>query len=237
MRFEVGRCAICGVECSRDVLIPVGSMRPNVAQELRAMKSDIADADYICLNDVQRARGQHVERLLREEKGELTALERDVLSALSDHELVSEHPRLPEGEGITLGERISDRLATFGGSWRFILLFGTVLMAWIALNSLAALAAPFDPYPFILLNLILSCIAAIQAPIIMMSQNRQEAKDRKRAEYDYRINLKAELEIQHLHEKVDHLLKHQWERLVEIQQIQIEILNELMKRSPTTSPQ
>jgi uncharacterized membrane protein len=86
---------------------------------------------------------------------------------------------------------------------------------------------PADPYPFILLNLILSCLAAVQAPIIMMSQNRQEAKDRVRAEHDYRVNLKSELEIRHLHEKIDHLLLHQWERLVEIQQVQLELLNEL----------
>lgn len=230
MKSKSKRCAICGAEYAIGSLVPVGSVRPNVAFELRAMKAELADEDYVCVSDVQRARGQHVERLLRDEKGELTALEKDVLSALSDHEILSEHPRLPGDDKRTLGERFSDRLAAFGGSWRFILLFGMILVVWIAINSLVALSTPFDPYPFILLNLILSCVAAIQAPIIMMSQNRQESKDRQRAEYDYRINLKAELEIRHLHEKVDHLLKHQWERLVEIQQIQIEILSELMKR-------
>ena len=227
---EKKRCVICGVEGTSDTLVPLGSVRPNVAQQLRAMKPELADEDYICLSDIQRARGQHVERLLRDEKGEITALEKEVLSALSDHEILSEHPQLPDSDGRTLGERLSDRLAAFGGSWRFILLCGMVLVIWIACNSVLALFESFDPYPFILLNLILSCLAAIQAPIIMMSQNRQEAKDRQRAEYDYRINLKAELVIRHLHEKVDHLLKHQWERLVEIQQIQIEILSELMKR-------
>lgn len=213
-----------------DFFTPLGSVRPTIAQELRAMKPGLADEDYVCLSDIQRARAQHVERLLRDEKGELTVLERDVLSALSDHEILSEHPQTPGDDKRTIGERLSDRLATFGGSWRFIILFGMILVIWIAFNSVLALSESFDPYPFILLNLILSCVAAIQAPIIMMSQNRQEAKDRQRAEYDYRINLKAELEIRHLHEKVDHLLKHQWERLVEIQQIQIEILSELMKR-------
>ncbi len=227
---EVKRCVICGAEDNADTFVPLGSVRPKIAQELRATKSGLMDEDYVCGNDIQRARGQHVERLLRDEKGELTALEKEVLSALSDHELVSEHPQMPNGDSRTFGERFSDRLATFGGSWKFILLFATMLVVWIAINSLVALSMPFDPYPFILLNLILSCLAAIQAPIIMMSQNRQETKDRQRAEYDYRINLKAELEIRHLHEKVDHLLKHQWERLVEIQQIQIEILNELMKK-------
>ncbi len=230
MKKEKKRCVICGVERTSDSLVPLGMVRLNVAQELRAMKPELADEDYVCHSDIQRARAQHVERWLRDEKGELTTLEKDVLSALSDHEILSEHPQTPEDDRRTIGERLSDRLATFGGSWRFLILFGMVLVIWIAFNSVLALSESFDPYPFILLNLILSCVAAIQAPIIMMSQNRQGEKDRQRAESDYRINLKAELEIRHLHEKVDHLLKHQWERLAELQQIQIEILSELMKR-------
>jgi uncharacterized membrane protein len=128
---------------------------------------------------------------------------------------------------LTFGERLSDRIASFGGSWRFIILFGAVLLVWIALNAVFLVNRGFDPYPFILLNLILSCLAAIQAPIIMMSQNRAEARDRLRAENDYKINLKAELEIRHLHEKIDHLLRRQYNRLFEIQQIQIELLEEL----------
>lgn len=225
-------CAVCGSAGVGAALVPLGSIRPNLAEELRAINPNLRDSDYVCTPDVQRARTQHVERLLQDERGELTSLERDVLSALSDQELLSEHPQLPDSEGISFGERLSDKLAEFGGSWRFILLFGSILAVWITVNSLLLLTTPFDPFPFILLNLVLSCLAAIQAPVIMMSQNRQEAKDRQRAEYDYRINLKAELEIRHLHEKVDHLLKHQWERLVEIQRIQIEILSELMKKGP-----
>jgi uncharacterized membrane protein len=109
--------------------------------------------------------------------------------------------------------------------------------AWIGFNSLAALRQPFDPFPFILLNLILSCLAAVQAPIIMMSQNRQGAKDRLRAEHDYRVNLKAELEIRHLHSKLDQLLSHQWQRLLEIQQVQMEVLEEIAERADGTPPQ
>jgi uncharacterized membrane protein len=108
-----------------------------------------------------------------------------------------------------------------------LILFGIFMAAWIGVNSAVLLWRPVDPYPFILLNLVLSCLAAIQAPVIMMSQNRQEAKDRLRSEHDYKVNLKAELEIRQLHEKIDHLLSHQWERLVEIQQIQLELLSEL----------
>src|SRR5205823_2265166 len=103
-----------------------------------------------------------------------------------------------------------------------------MLVVWIVINSLAVLMRPFDPFPYILLNLILSCLAAIQAPIIMMSQNRLEARDRLRAEHDYRVNLKAELEIRHLHWKMDQLLTHQWRRLLEIQQIQTDLMEELL---------
>jgi uncharacterized membrane protein len=133
---------------------------------------------------------------------------------------------------LTFGERLADKIAEFGGSWRFIIIFFVILSLWIAINSLTLILKPFDPYPFILLNLILSCLASIQAPIIMMNQNRQEDKDRLRAEHDYRINLKAELEIRHLHEKIDHLLMNQWQRLLEIQEIQMELMEELARKTP-----
>ena len=108
--------------------------------------------------------------------------------------------------------------------------FTGFLIIWITINSVIAFGKPIDPYPFILLNLLLSCLAAIQAPIIMMSQNRQEAKDRLRSQYDYQVNLKAELEIRQLHEKMDHLLSHQWERLTQIQEIQIDLLEEIRRK-------
>jgi len=132
-----------------------------------------------------------------------------------------------EKKDVTLGEKMADGLASFGGSWTFLIIFGSILFIWIGLNSILLLKKPFDPYPFFLLNLVLSCIAAVQAPVIMMSQNRQEAKDRLRSQHNYQVNLKAELEIRQLHDKIDHLLSHQWERLVEIQQIQIDLLSEL----------
>jgi uncharacterized membrane protein len=106
-----------------------------------------------------------------------------------------------------------------------------VLLSWITINTISLLKTPFDPYPYILLNLVLSCIAAIQAPVIMMSQGRQETRDRLHAQRDYQVNLKAELEIRHLHQKIDHLLSHQWERLVEIQEIQMELINEVKRRN------
>lgn len=118
-------------------------------------------------------------------------------------------------------------IASFGGSWTFLFCFAVFLFIWIVINSTALIFQPIDPFPYILLNLFLSCLAAIQAPVIMMSQNRQEAKDRIRAQHDYQVNLKAEFEVRQLHEKIDHLISHQWERLVAIQELQLEILEEI----------
>jgi uncharacterized membrane protein len=135
----------------------------------------------------------------------------------------------PEEElqaGLTAGQWLADRVAAFGGSWRFLTAFAFVLVLWIAVNSIAVIIHPFDPYPFIFLNLILSCLAVVQAPVIMMSQIRQEARDRLHAMRDYQVNRKAELEIRHLHQKLDHVLSHQWERLLAIQEIQMEMMNE-----------
>jgi len=165
--------------------------------------------------------------LLESEKGELTHLEQEVLKSLREHELLSTNVDAEFEQEWTLGERLADRIAGFGGSWTFLIFFGVFIALWIGMNSLVLFLRPVDPYPFILLNLLLSCLAAIQAPIIMMSQNRQEAKDRIRSQHDYQVNLKAELEIRHLNEKIDHLLSRQWERLVQIQEVQIELLSEI----------
>ena len=149
---------------------------------------------------------------------------------MRQHEIVTSNIETQFDRKLTFGEHLSDRIAEFGGSWKFIITFGSVLVVWIAFNAVVLLNRGFDPYPFILLNLILSCLAALQAPIIMMSQNRAESRDRLRAENDYKVNLKAELEIRHLHEKVDHLLRKQYNRLFEIQQIQIELLEEISQK-------
>lgn len=133
-------------------------------------------------------------------------------------------------EELNLGQRISDKVAKFGGSWAFIISFFLVLLVWIVFNSVVAGTMRFDPYPFILMNLVLSCIAAIQAPIIMMSQNRQEEKDRKRSENDYLVNLKAELELETLHRKLDEIIEEQIKILLESQARQLEILKHLEQK-------
>lgn len=153
-----------------------------------------------------------------------------MISSMQRHELITKNIETEFDQNWTVGEKLADKIASFGGSWTFLICFGIFLVLWILLNTVVLLVHPVDPYPFILLNLVLSCLAAIQAPIIMMSQNRQEAKDRLRSQHDYQINLKAELEIRHLHEKMDHLLSHQWERLAQIQEIQLDLLTEMNKR-------
>lgn len=205
-------------------------VRPAVTEAIRQAHPDWSPEQFICLADLATFRGKYVHSLLESEKGELTSLEQDVLRSLREHETLSSNVDAELEQEWTFGQRLADRIATFGGSWSFLIIFGIFLSLWIAMNSLVLLWRPVDPYPFILLNLVLSCLAAIQAPVIMMSQNRQEAKDRLRAEHDYQVNLKAELEIRQLHEKVDHLLSHQWERLVEIQEVQLELLSEIGKR-------
>jgi uncharacterized membrane protein len=202
-------------------------VRPSVVEEIRVEHPGWSETGFICHADLSRYRARHVERILEGERGELTQLERQVIDSLARHETLAENVDAEFEGARTLGERLADRLAEFGGSWSFILCFGAVIVVWILINTALVVLGRFDPYPFILLNLLLSCLAALQAPVIMMSQNRVEAKDRKRSEHDYRVNLKAELEIRHLHEKLDHLLSHQWERLIEVQQLQLELLEEL----------
>jgi len=227
---QIPACRICGRDRGKAKLIPAPLIREPIAEEIRRDHPDWSAEDFICREDLNRYRSRHIQSLLEAEKGELTALEREVLDSMTRQDILSSNIDAQFERRLTFGERLADRIADIGGSWTFILSFGGFLLLWVAVNSFVLLGRPFDPYPFILLNLVLSCLAAIQAPVIMMSQNRQEAKDRLRSENDYRINLKAELEIRHLHEKIDHLLSRQWERLVEIQQVQLELMSEITRR-------
>jgi len=220
-------CNVCGKTQTRSMMMPAALVRSALAEQIKAAYPDWKPEGYICLSDLNQFRTKYIQNLLESEKGELTVLDREVLESLQRHETLASNVDAEFEKDLTPGEKMADHLATFGGSWTFIILFAAILLAWIVLNSFLLLKKPFDPYPFILLNLVLSCLAAIQAPVIMMSQNRQEAKDRLRSQHDYQVNVKAELEIRHLHEKIDHLLSHQWERLVEIQQIQIDLLSEI----------
>jgi uncharacterized membrane protein len=205
-------------------------IRPSLLEFIKKGMPDWDGKGFICLDDLGKFRKEYVKDVLEDELGELSALDQEVIESLHQHEILASNIAEQFERKLTFGERLSDQIASFGGSWRFIILFGVILVLWIILNAALLLNRGFDPYPFILLNLILSCLAAMQAPIIMMSQNRAELRDRLRSENDYKINLKAELEIRHLHEKIDHLLRRQYNRLFEIQQIQIELLEEIGRK-------
>lgn len=220
-------CQVCGKHPPEVELIYAHLIRPVVVDIIRQTLPAWSEEGFICLSDLDHFRYEYVRSLVEAEKGELSDLEKEVLKTISRHDILSKHVDQNFESKLTFGQRMSDRIAQFGGSWTFIILFVIIFVLWVAVNSAALLFQPFDPYPYILLNLILSCLAAFQAPIIMMSQNRQEAKDRVRATHDYQVNLKAELEIRQLHQKIDHLLSHQWERLVEIQEVQLELLGEI----------
>jgi uncharacterized membrane protein len=202
-------------------------IRPSLLECIKKHHPEWDGTGFVCFDDIGDCRKEYVKEVLQDEIGELSALDEEVVESLRQHELVSSDIEKQFEKELTFGERLSDRIAEFGGSWRFLITFFSVLFGWIAINGILLMTRAWDPYPFILLNLILSCLAAVQAPVIMMSQNRAEARDRLRAENDYKINLKAELEIRHLHEKIDHLLRKQYNRLFEIQQIQIELLEEI----------
>jgi len=220
-------CQICGRKATETDLLRASMLRPVVVEVIRKSFSAWSDEGFICLDDMKRFRTEYVSSLIAAEKGELSELEREVVDSLAKHEIISSHVDEEFDSMLTFGQRLSDLIARFGGSWSFIIIFFCIMVMWMAVNSYLMSAKPFDPFPYILLNLVLSCLAAIQAPIIMMSQNRVEAKDRLRAAHDYQVNLKAELEIRQLHQKLDHLLSRQWERLVEIQEVQLELLNEM----------
>jgi uncharacterized membrane protein len=231
MPNETTVCAICQKVKLKNELVAAGLIRENVVELIRRDHSDWSERSFICSDDLNHYRGLYVKEILLSDKGELDALESEVVESIKAQELLANNLNNSFTEKFTTGQRVADSVAKIGGSWRFIIGFGVFLALWILMNSLVLLYKPFDPYPFILLNLMLSCLAAMQAPIIMMSQKRQEDKDRLRSESDYRTNLKAELEVRLLHEKLDHLLTHQWQRLLEIQELQLELMEELSKQN------
>jgi uncharacterized membrane protein len=219
-------CAISGREHKKRDLIALDAIRPRLAERIHKDFPELPPHALIGRKELARYRMRYVEELLQEEHGEFSELDRQVAESLANQDTIAANVEEEFADRRTVGERLSDHLATFGGSWVFLIVFAVFLAVWMAINSLMSSDKAFDVYPFILLNLILSCLAAIQAPIIMMSQKRQEAKDRLRALNDYRVNLKAELEIRHLHEKLDYLISKQWQRLAEIQQLQMDMMQD-----------
>jgi uncharacterized membrane protein len=186
--------------------------------------------NYLSVSELNDYRKKYIESFFSKKMGKLTTQEKIVLESLENKTTITDKLDSNDKQALTVGQRIADHVATFGGSWTFIISFGMFLLIWILINIYWLANKGFDPYPFILLNLILSTLAAIQAPVIMMSQNRQEDKDRERSKKDYMVNLKAELEIKILHEKVDHLIIHEQQESVEIHKVQVKMLNDILER-------
>ena len=206
------------------------ALRSSLLQLIRQDVPAFTADNLISVSELNAYREKYISGYLTKEVGELTSLEKTVAASLTDRSTLSNKLDYDKKQPLTVGQAIADKVASFGGSWKFIMLFGVFMFTWITSNVAFLMSRAFDPYPFILLNLILSCIAALQAPVIMMSQNRQEEKDRERAKKDYMVNLKAEMEVRMLHEKLDHLVMHQQQELLEIQKVQIDMLNDILKR-------
>lgn len=219
---------ISGKEFSSKERIPGKLVRQPILDEIKKDAPDFDDTCSLSVEELNHYRSRYIADFLKNELGQLSDMEAKVVDALKNDKLLSDNP--DDDSAPTFGQRIADKVASFGGSWTFILIFIGFLLGWIAINVFVLLNKGFDPYPFILLNLILSCIAALQAPVIMMSQNRQNEKDREKAQNDYMVNLKSELEIRMLHEKLDHLILHQEQSLIEIQKIQIDMMNDILAR-------
>jgi uncharacterized membrane protein len=228
---ETFPCQICGEEKRKNELVPAAFIRASIADIIVKEYPAWSPKGYVCHADLNRFRAQYVGEILKREKGELASLEKNVTRSIKDHKLTAKNTNVEFDRQLSFGERLSDRIADFAGSWTFIAIFAGVFFVWIAMNTIVLVYRPFDPYPFILLNLVLSALAAIQAPVIIMSQNRQEARDRLHAEHDYQVNLNTEMEIHQLHKKIDHLLTSQGQRLLEIQNIQVELMEELAKKT------
>ncbi|PKP02007.1 MAG: hypothetical protein CVU11_13320 [Bacteroidetes bacterium HGW-Bacteroidetes-6] len=228
--METFRSDLSGNEFPIHEKISGNSIRRNLFDYIAKKHPEFKVSNSLSITELNLFREEYITGFLSKEKSQLTKLEKTVLASMTDKSVLTDILNENDKNSQSTGQRIADKVASFGGSWTFIISFGIFLGLWITSNVILLANKGFDPYPFILLNLILSCIAAMQAPVIMMSQNRQEEKDRERAKKDYMINLKSELEIRSLHEKIDHLMMHQQQELVEIQKVQIEMMNDIIAR-------
>lgn len=232
MKKEI--CFVSNKELTLENLVSGKSVTPAILNLIKKEHTEFTIDKFISRDVLGLYRKKYLELLIKKEHKDLSKLDKEVNKAIGSNELLSENIE-PEIESeLTIGQKLADKIASFGGSWTFIIIFFSFLLVWICINIWVLTTKSFDPYPFILLNLILSCLAAIQAPIIMMSQNRKEQKDRSRSEHDYKVNLKAELEIRLLHEKIDHLMIHQNQRLLEIQELQLDYLEDLANKNATS---
>ncbi|MGB3106890.1 MULTISPECIES: DUF1003 domain-containing protein [Sphingobacterium] len=221
---------ISGQQFPSEQRILGASIRQPIFKLIKKEYPSFSKDKYIAASELTRFKETYISEFLKDESGQLSQLDQQVINSFKENKVISASLDGDDKESVSVGDRVADKVAEFGGSWTFIISFILFLIVWIAANIFWLNNKGFDPYPFILLNLILSCVAALQAPVIMMSQNRQEDKDRERARNDYMVNLKAELEIRELHEKIDHLIIRKEQELVEVQRDQVEKLSFLLKK-------
>ena len=224
------KCEICGNKFNENELFPIEAIRESLVSFIMQKHPDLDEDGFICTDDLDHQGLSYTENMLTQELGELDNLEKEVLESFATKDILVENVNEEYEESLTFGERMSDRVSDFGGSWKFIGLFAAVLIIWMIINTIILMSQAFDPYPYILLNLVLSCLAAVQAPIIMMSQNRKSIRDRLQAENDYKVNLKAELQIRNLNSKIDHLMKNQWLHMLETQASQIKLQKKILDK-------
>ena len=223
------KSAISNIEFPEHDRVSGKTIRTSILNLILEDFPDFDVNDSISVQELNVYREKYISKFLQTEISQLSKLEKDVVRSLGDDtSFVAKVEE--EVDTRNYGQIVADKVAAFGGSWTFIIAFFIFISIWIGSNVIIFTNKEFDPYPFILLNLILSCVAALQAPFIMMSQNRQEEKDRERAKKDYMINLKSELEIRMLDDKIDHLVMHQQQELIEIQKVQIEMMNDILNR-------
>jgi len=222
---------ISGKEFPQREKVAANMVRKPIIDAIKKEHPEFDDTCSLAMTELNEYREKYIADFLQQELGQLDEMETKVMQSLREKTLISDNPDDDDDAGSsTFGQRVADKVASFGGSWTFIIIFVTFLLGWIAANIFLLANKGWDPYPFILLNLILSCVAALQAPVIMMSQNRQGEKDREKAQNDYMVNLKSELEIRMLHEKIDHLILHQEQSLIEIQKVQVDMMNDILSR-------
>lgn len=221
---------ISGQQFPLEQRIAGASIRQPIFKLIRKEYPHFGKDKSIATSELTKFKEAYIADFLKDESGQLSELDQQVIASFKENKVISASMDNESVVPSSVGERVADKVAEFGGSWTFIISFIVFLLVWIAVNIYWLKNKGFDPYPFILLNLILSCVAALQAPVIMMSQNRQEDKDRERARNDYMVNLKAELEIRELHEKIDHLIIKKEQELVEVQRNQVEKLSFLLKK-------
>jgi uncharacterized membrane protein len=228
---ETFPCRICGVKEKKEDLVPAERIPASIVDCIIRECPEWSPEGFICQTDLDRFMIQYARDVVDQERAGYASLEGTINGDIRVEDHLPKNDNVEYEKAMTLGERVSDSLAGFAGSWTFILVFAGLLVLWIVLNSYILLARPFDPYPYILLNLVLSIIAAVQAPVIIMSQNRQEVRDRLHAERDFQVSIHTDAEIHRLHKKIDYLMTDQGQKILEIQNIQLELIEELIKKT------